>query len=193
MIQIREGEMYCMSNDEKIVDQSDINELSGITREDIRRFLNRAYKESDYCAKIENLSSDEIAKVQSQMHVNDCSFLFAFEDIYKKLGFSIELIVLNDQWKPSMRQKYLLENNISNYLEELIKYDYYSHKDLEIVDGYNAKRCRNIENYVNIFWEIYDYFDNYGDKTSIICFEEFMKVAPYIFILLTVCSNNLII
>ena len=130
-----------------------------LTRDAIRVLLKHGYERSDYAQKREGKSAEERNKMSYELH--DFGFIFAYKSLLESIENNYKYLISDNKWKMSTRQEYLIQNRISYLIQEI-------------------EKGKFVENAENAFWEINDYFDDYGNKEQIICKEEFEKIIPYI-------------
>lgn len=126
-------------------------EIMKVKRSEIKEYLNSLFEKTNYAQNIRNSKSVE------NITIADLDFMEVLKDLYSKIVQSYDGFVSNKDWAISDRQKYLVDG-IAN-----ISKDIYGIENLQL---------RHMQMYDDLYWQIYDYFDDYGNQNDVICREE---------------------
>ena len=122
-----------------------------VKRSEIKEYLNSSFEKTNYAQNIRN--SKDIGNIT----ITDLDFMEILKDLYSKIVQSYDSFVSNKDWTISDRQKYLVEVIVN------IGSDISSIDNLQLI---------HIHIYDDLYWQIYDYFDDYGNQNDTICREE---------------------
>ena len=134
-------------------------ELVGLTREVIKSVLNDRYKLFPFAQKRKGKDSAERNKLKYEL--SDFDFVFEYKSLLDRIKANYEHLISNKDWQMSTRQDCVIKTNITNLVLKL-------------------RQENTLENFDKIYWEISDYFDDYGNKEQVVCKEEFNMIVPYI-------------
>lgn len=133
-----------------------------LTRSKIRKYLDDEFGKTSYCKKVNGTMRFDILKTMS---VADLDFIEVIDNFYLNLKESYSLFPTLPDWTKSDRQKFLVMN-LNDMCDDLVS------EDIKKVN------VRYLQTYVDIFWNIYDYFDDYGNKNETIYKEEVEGIFP---------------
>lgn len=126
-------------------------EIMKVKRSEIKEYLNSSFEKTNYAQNIRN--SKDIGNIT----ITDLDFMKILKDLYSKIVQSYDSFVSNKDWTISDRQKYLVEVIVN------INSDISSIDNLQLI---------HVHIYDDLYWQIYDYFDDYGNQNDTICREE---------------------
>ena len=121
-------------------------------REKIKKYLNNTFLASSYYKKVNASNKVEVLKTMTFV---DLDFIAALKTLFEGIKNNYNIFETKDNWKPSLRQKALI-NVITNIKEDI------SHND-----NIKENNVLYIELIEDFYWQIYDYFDDYGNKEQL--------------------------
>lgn len=124
-----------------------------LTRSEIKKHLNDAFKKTNYYKEIRNSKN----LVAQNVNINDLDFVDILKEFYLQVKNNFNNLVSNGNWKASDRQNYLIEL-IDNLNNDILNINNLQLKDINVLD--------------DLYWQIYDYFDDYGNKNELVYVEE---------------------
>ena len=129
-----------------------------MTRSEIKDYLNNSFEKTNYAQSIRKSKSVE------NITIADLDFIDILRDLYYKIIGNMNIFESNNMWTISNRQKHLIEeiSNICNNISHIEK--------LKLI---------HIHMYDDLYWQIYDYFDDYGNKNENICKEEIGLIVDF--------------
>lgn len=127
-----------------------------INRSNIKKLLNDGFTNSEYCKRVRHTNEFETLKT---MTFADLDFLENLKTLFEQIKKEYNSFCYDKGWVPSKRQEALIEI-ISRISEEILN---------------NNDKTNNaifLHLFDDFYWQIYDYFEDYGNKKETIVKEE---------------------
>ena len=129
-----------------------------LNRSEIKKFMDEELKKSNYYSKTNELK-DEF-NIMNSMSLKDLDYLDILKVLLKEIKNNYDNLI-EGSWVASKRQEFLI-NNLNRTLNEI-----------------ESDNC-DMQGYRDFYFNVWDYFDDYGNKNEDIAKEE---MDPLILIL----------
>ncbi len=129
-----------------------------LTRKNIKQYLDDGFAATEYSKKIKGVSKLIALK---DMAIDDLDFINILRNLFENIKNNYSSFMSNAQWKPSDRQNHLLEV-IGNICDDIL----YDDKTK------TSKPNLYLSFFEDLYWQVYDYFDDYGNKNDSLYKEE---------------------
>ncbi len=132
-------------------------------REKIKKYLNNTFLASDYYNKVKGQNKVAVLK---EMTFAELDFVDALKKLFEGIKSSYNLFESKEGFVLSPRQKNLVEvvANINN--------------DIKSNDKAKTNNVFYIELIEDFYWQVYDYFDDYGNQDETVYKEEIDVILP---------------
>ena len=123
-----------------------------LTRSNIVKFLDDGYSQTQYCKKFKNVN---VIKDFDNISLLDLDYIEVLEKFASLLKNAFNSLPYVKDWKPSGRQQF-----VTISLNQRIG---------DLIDGrFKDKKNLLVRLYEDCFWDVYDYFYDYGNPDPVV-------------------------
>ena len=146
-----------------------------INRKSIYNFFNESFENTQYCKKYKNVN---YIKDFENISLKDLDFIAVIKEFAGLLKSAFNSLPYVKDWKPSGRQQF-----VTISLNQKIG---------DIMSGeYIEKKSRLVRLYEDSYWDIFDYFYDYGNPNPIVNKMEVESILAVIENFLIACKNQI--